>query len=55
MRVALQTAPLLLIGFVLIGCSKHRDGGDTGQPPAKATPEPTADGSTVTLNVPGMF
>jgi hypothetical protein len=46
MRVALQTAPLLLIGFALIGCSKEGN----GQPQSKVDPSLP----TVELKIPSM-
>jgi hypothetical protein len=51
MRFALQTAPLLLIGFALVGCSK-----ETGSS-SKAPPQPKAADSSkplVTLKIPSM-
>ena len=52
MRVVSRTAPLLLIGFALIGCSKQSSGkAASGNPP-----EPSADAGspTVVLNIPSM-
>ena len=48
MRVALQTAPLLLIGFALIGCGKE----DNGKPQPQGKVDPSLP--TVELKIPSM-
>jgi hypothetical protein len=50
MRVLLQTAPLLLIGLVSIGCGKERASGSGSQPQGKLDPGLPS----VTLNIPSM-
>ena len=50
MRVALQTAPLLLMSFLLVGCGKERGGNSGSQPQGKVDPSLP----TVSLNIPSM-